>query len=486
MTDLSRFFVADGPERVVVVGDVMLDSYQYGDIERISPEAPVPVLRHARRASVLGGAGNVAANLAHLGGAPVLIGRVGADAAGEEVAALCEVGGISAELACDGRVPTVRKTRFVSAGQQILRLDEERLDPLDGDTRTAVVTAFDAALADARAVILSDYGKGLLSGDLAAALIERAKNRMVPVVVDPKGRDFSRYAGADVVTPNRKELSIAVGQDLSGDDAIIGAAREQIGAHGLGALLVTRSEEGLSLVSAEAAFHVSAEAREVFDVSGAGDTVVATFALALARGLDRADAARLANSAAGIAVAKRGTSTVSAGELREALRQSGAIAGRLRTPLTQEDAKRAVEAWRREGLTVGFTNGCFDILHVGHASILERARALCDRLVVGLNSDASVTRLKGDGRPVNPAGDRAALLLALRSVDAVVMFEEDTPLALIEALLPDVLVKGADYTLENVVGADCVLAHGGRVELLDLEPGRSTSAIIERSKSPKG
>jgi len=483
MTDLTRFFDTETGPRIVVAGDVMLDCYQYGDIERISPEAPVPVLRHARRSAVLGGAGNVAVNLASLGAAPVLIGRIGADDSGGQVQALCEAAGILPQLIVDPGVPTVRKTRFVSGGQQVLRLDEETVSDCTDATADAVLAAFGRALDGAAAVILSDYAKGLLAGGLAGRLIDAARARGVAVFVDPKGRDFSRYRGADAVTPNRRELGQATGDELTGDAAIMAAARAQIAAHDLGAMLVTRSEEGLSWITADAAMHVPAEAREVFDVSGAGDTVVASFALARARGLANEDAARLANTAAGIVVGKRGTASVSTAELRDSLRQKGALPGRPREPASLDEARTAVAGWRAEGLRVGFTNGCFDILHYGHASILERARGLCDRLVVGLNSDASVSRLKGAGRPVNPAADRAGLLLALRSVDAVVVFEEDTPRALIEALAPDILIKGADYREDQVVGADFVKANGGQVALLALEPGRSTTAIIDKAKS---
>ncbi|MEM7766723.1 MAG: D-glycero-beta-D-manno-heptose-7-phosphate kinase [Pseudomonadota bacterium] len=484
MTDPTRFFDTGQRETILVVGDVMLDCYEYGAIERISPEAPVPVLRHGERSAMLGGAGNVAANLASLGAQPVLVGRIGADDTGETVRALCERDGITPKLIPDPDVPTIRKTRFVSGGQQVLRLDEEAIEPCTGDCMAGILAAIDEALPRVATVILSDYAKGLFTGGLAEAVIARAKAAGTPVIVDPKGRDFSRYRGADIVTPNRAELAVAAGEALVGEAAIIAAARYQIDTHALGALLVTRSEEGMSLVTPTDALHTEAEAREVFDVSGAGDTVVATYGLAIARGLTPASAMRLANSAAGIVVGKRGTAQVALPELRESLRRKGTIPSRMRTAATLEVARKAVEGWRREGLRIGFTNGCFDILHYGHASILERSKALCDRLVVGLNSDASVSRLKGPNRPVNPEADRAALLLALRAVDSVVVFDDDTPLALIEALLPDVLVKGADYTLDDVVGADTVQANGGVVKLLDLEPGRSTSAILARSDSP--
>ena len=482
MRDITRFFEETAQDKVVIIGDVMLDRYQHGQIERISPEAPVPVLQEHASEAVLGGAANVAANVASLGGTTVLIGRIGDDEGGQTVRQLCADAGIVDELIAGDAVPTITKTRFVTGGQQVLRLDLERISPpLDAQLRE-LLARLSKHLKDAKAVIISDYNKGLFLNGLAQNVIEAAKSAGVPVVVDPKGRDFGRYSGADVITPNRSELARVATHDLESDQDMIDAARSQLTAHCIGAMLLTRSEDGLSFITPEKALHAPAEAREVFDVSGAGDTVVATFALALARSLKPEAAAQLANSAAGKAVAKRGTATVHLSELREMLRQSGDIPGRLREPIPLDVAKDAVAAWREEGLTVGFTNGCFDILHFGHASILERARALCDRLVVGLNSDASVRRLKGAARPVNPQEDRARLLLALRAVDAVIVFDDDTPLRLIETLLPDVLIKGADYTIETVVGADVVQANGGAVKLLDIEPGRSTSAIIEKSK----
>ncbi len=483
MSDPAPFFDRVCDLRVLVCGDVMLDRYETGTIDRVSPEAPVPVLRRRGGVDTLGGAGNVAANAASLGARTHLFGRIGRDPAGDHVLRLAHGHGLATDgVWRDDAVATITKTRFVSGGQQVLRVDDEDLAPLSQPGRDRLLTALGDALGSADALILSDYAKGLFDGDLAAAMIEAARASGTPTIVDPKGRDFSRYRGADLVTPNRSELALATGLPVTTDREVIAAARQLISEHRLGAVMVTRSEDGLSLITPDAALHVPAEAREVFDVSGAGDTVVATFALARAAGLDLGEAARLANTAAGLVVGKRGTAQVSAGELREALRRRGEIPGRLRTAISRDDARAAIRAWRDQGLRVGFTNGCFDILHFGHASLLERARALCDRLVVGLNGDASVARLKGPGRPVNPEADRAALLLALRSVDAVVVFDEDTPYDLIAALEPDLLVKGADYAPEAVVGADLVTARGGEVRTLALETGRSTTSILARGR----
>ena len=461
---------------VVVVGDVMLDRFVYGDIERISPEAPVPVLRRGRSAQMAGGAGNVAANVASLGGRPRLVAVVGDDADGRELRGLLEAAGLPADglLADAGRHTSV-KTRLIAQRQQVLRLDAESLGALTPAMAERVEVAFAAALAGAHAAVLSDYGKGVLEGGLAARLIARARAAGVVVLVDPKGCDFGRYAGADHVTPNRRELAEAAGAPADTDAEVEAAARALIARHGFRAVVATRSERGLSVVRPDRALHAPTQAREVFDVSGAGDTVVATLALALAGGAELEAAAELANAAAGVAVAKLGTAQVTAGELAEALRA--------RSPGTEDgegEAELLLADWRRRGLVIGFTNGCFDLLHAGHVGYLAWARTRCDRLVVGLNDDASVRRLKGETRPINDLDARRRVLEALRSVDLVIPFEEDTPEALIHRVAPDVLVKGADYREEEVVGAAFVRARGGRVELAPLTPGLSSTALAAR------
>ncbi len=473
---LDRFTGA----RLIVVGDVMLDRYEVGEIARISPEAPVPVLRRTGGQAMLGGAGNVAANLASLGASVALFGMIGADAAGLQVTDLCTASGIDAHL-LTGRGPTTTKTRFVSAGQQVLRVDEEDGAAIGAELEGVLLRDAVPAL-DGTVLLLSDYAKGLLGGRLAPQLIEAARAAGARIVVDPKGRDMARYAGADLVTPNLRELADAAGRPLAGEGDLVAAASDLATRHRLGAVLVTRSEQGMSLVSADAVHHITAQAREVYDVSGAGDTVAAVLALGLAAGLPALEAARIANVAAGLVVAKRGTARLSPAELRDGLSEAGLLERPVRPPLGRDEAAALAARWRTEGLRVGFTNGCFDIVHYGHVSILERARARCDRLIVGLNDDASVARLKGPQRPVNPVADRAAVLAGLRAVDAVAVFAEDTPLALIEAIAPDLLVKGADYTEDQVVGAAFVRAHGGEVILLPLEDGRSTTGTIARLK----
>lgn len=468
--------------RVLCAGDAMLDRFVYGAVDRISPEGPIPVLRIQRESAMLGGAGNVVRNLVGLGGRASFFTCVGDDAPGREVARLIDgLAGVEPVLCVETGRQTTIKTRFVAGNQQLLRADEETLAPVSTLSLDRLTAAAADAMADAGALVLSDYGKGVLPPGTALRLIELARARGVPVVVDPKGPDWTRYRGASVVTPNRKELAEAAGMDTGDTDAIVAAARKLIDTCGLGAILVTRSQEGMTLVSADAAepAHLPAEAREVYDVSGAGDTVVATVAAALAAGASLVDAARLANVAAGIVVGKVGTAAVHVDELLHTLRRQDLEADEAKVlPLPR--ALERVEGWRARGLTIGFTNGCFDLLHPGHVSLLAQARAGCDRLVVGLNSDASVKRLKGEARPVQTEAARATVLGSLASVDMVVIFGEDTPIDLIRTLRPDVLVKGADYTIETVVGADIVQGYGGRVMLARLEDGFSTTATIAR------
>lgn len=467
--------------RVLVVGDVILDRFVTGTIERISPEAPIPVLHGKAASEALGGAGNVVANIVSLGARATVISAVGDDAAGRAVLSMFDRAGVDATgVVVSGARMTSAKSRFIAMNQQVLRFDEEEVAALDAATRAELAARFAGALGAADIVILSDYGKGVLTNGVAAELIAIAAAAGKPVLVDPKSRDFGHYAGATAVTPNRKELGEAVGRAVMSDGEIETAARQLIAAHGFDFVLATRSEKGMSVVDADAAHHIATQAREVFDVSGAGDTVIATFALALGAGADRMTAAEIANAAAGVVVAKRGTASLSAEELRGALTRATGPVRHVDSVLDFDGAERLVATWKREGLTVGFTNGCFDILHAGHVSLLQAARSQCDRLVLGLNSDASVRRLKGEGRPVNHEADRACVMAALASVDAVVIFGEDTPLALIERLKPDVLVKGADYTIDRVVGADVVQANGGKVLLVDLVAGRSTTATIRK------
>ena len=478
---------------VLVLGDVMLDRYVMGEVNRISPEAPIPVLHAQSRRSVLGGAGNVAQNVAALGGRALLAGLVGKDDAGEEVQHLllppsppagappqAPRGGVAARLVRTSERPTTVKTRFVSGAHQLLRLDEEAVHPAPPELEERVLEVFAHALQDAESVVLSDYAKGLLTDRVLERAIALAREAGIPVVVDPKRTDCTAYAGASVLTPNALELSRATGLPTATDAEVESAGAALLARASCDALLVTRSEKGMSLLRPdEKVLHIPTRAREVADVSGAGDTVIATLALMLASGVPLAEAAALANAAAGVAVAKPGTATVSHDELAAALheRAQESLDEKI---VSREAAAGRVAAWKAEGLRVGFTNGCFDLIHPGHAHLLARARAACDRLVVALNSDASVQRLKGPSRPVQNEQARATVMASMAPADLVVIFEEDTPEELIRLLLPDLLFKGADYRREEVVGGDIVEAHGGRVELIPLDAGQSTTATIRR------
>ena len=466
--------------RAVVVGDVMLDRYVYGTVERISPEAPIPVLAIEREVAMPGGAGNVARNLAALGAHTVFGAAIGRDPAATELERLfADDRTIQVHLAVDAARRTTVKTRFVGASQQLLRTDSEQRAAMSETTCRNLLERMGDLASGYDVMVLSDYGKGVLDGGFAARLIAMAKGAGRKVVIDPKGRDYAPYRGADILTPNSPELAEATGMPTREDGDVEKAARKLIEQFELGAVLATRGARGMTLVERGGeAFHLPARAVEVFDVSGAGDTVIAVLAAALAAGAPPIEAAVFANAAAGVVVAKLGTATCSLEEL------AGALQGHSRVThdgvLDHDHLAREVAAWRRSGLRVGFTNGCFDLLHAGHISLIRQARAACDRLIVGLNTDASVKRLKGEGRPVNSEHARAVVLASLAGVDAVTLFGEDTPLELIKAIKPDVLVKGADYTEATVVGADIVKGYGGRVVLADLAPGFSTTGTIAR------
>ena len=472
-------------QSVVVLGDVMLDTWIDGHVERISPEAPIPVLRIDRRREMLGGAGNVARNIAALGGRAILVGVVGRDEPGRRVLRLAQEAGpqpgeMAARLVISKASPTTHKTRYVAAGQQVLRVDEEVALPVTGAVAARLIDTVEAALDEAAAVVLSDYAKGTLAPAVLARVIAAARAAGKPVVVDPKARDMSRYKGASVLTPNRAEAYAATGIDCAEEASTERAGRELLAAAAAEAVLITRGAMGLGVVRRDGpALFVPSRARAVFDVSGAGDTLVAALALALAGGAPLVSAAHIANAAAGVAVGKPGTATVSRRELLAALREEEAeeIGAKI---VGLDEALARVAGWRAAGQRIGFTNGCFDLIHPGHVRLLSKARAECDRLVVGLNSDASVRRLKGLDRPVQSETARATVMASIGSVDLVVLFAEDDPSRLIEAIRPEVLVKGADYAPEEVVGGDFVRSYGGRLVLVPLEAGQSTTKTILR------
>ncbi len=482
---LATLIDAMAHARVLCLGDAMLDRFVEGSVERISPEAPIPVLRVAGERLMPGGAGNVAANLAALGAAADVWAVVGDDEAGRTLGRLLDTRTrASTTLVVEPGRDTSVKTRYTAAGQQLLRADRETLAPLGTAAADAALVWLSDRLAAAGALVLSDYGKGVLTETVTGAAIAGARSAGRPVIVDPKGPDYRRYRGASVITPNRRELAEATGLPTATDCEVETAAGVVIESCDVEAVVATRSEQGLSVIGAgRPPLHLRAEAREVFDVSGAGDTVAATLGAALAAGARLDDAARLANVAGGIVVGKAGTAVVAAADLRTALHHEAWARGEAKVALDLEDAARRVALWRSDGRRIGFTNGCFDLLHPGHLSLMRQCRGACDRLVVGLNSDASVSRLKGPGRPVQSEAARAAVLASLEAVDLVIVFTEDTPLQVIERLRPDVLVKGADYRREQVVGGDLVESYGGEVRLATLAPGHSTSATIARLRS---
>ena len=486
MTEISELTELTGRlsgATVLCVGDIMLDRFVEGRVDRISPEGPIPVLTVERTRLMPGGAGNVVANIAGLGARAVLVTVVGDDPEGEEISELlrAHAASVVAHLHKAGDRRTSVKTRYIAAGQQLLRADREDCDPLNSSDEAAVLQKTAAVAPGCAAVILSDYGKGVLGDRLIAAVIEAARAARVPVVVDPKGKDYARYRGATLVTPNQAELAEASGLPTAGEDEVVAACRAVMDGCGVAGILATRGGRGMTLVAGDDVQHLPARAREVFDVSGAGDTVVAAVAAGLAAGAPLALAARLANVAAGIVVGKTGTAVARAEDVVAALRE-GALHDAEVKIVASDRAAEQVDSWRRRGLRAGFTNGCFDLLHPGHVSLLRQARAACDRLVVGLNSDESVRRLKGERRPLQDEAARAAVLASLASVDLVVIFGEDTPIDLINALKPDLLVKGADYKEEEVVGAAEVRGWGGELLLADILEGSSTSELIEKAE----
>lgn len=463
--------------RVLVAGDVMLDRYWTGPTSRISPEAPVPVVRIRKDEVRAGGAANVALNIASLGARAQLLGVVGRDEAAAQLTQAVGAHGVQPDFLVSPDQPTITKLRVLSRNQQLLRLDfEEALSAADAFDRGVWQQRYQAALTQADVVILSDYGKGTLSG--VAQMVQRARAAGLPVLIDPKGSDWTPYRGATLLTPNLSEFEAVAGSCR--DEAELVAKAERLRTDlSLQALLITRSERGMTLVQdGHAPLHLPAAVLEVFDVTGAGDTVIAVLGAALAGGHTLAAACHLANTAAGIVVTKLGTATVTVAELTHALSGYARGAG----VLDEDDLLRAVTDARARGQRIVMTNGCFDLLHVGHLRYLQAARALGDRLIVAVNDDASVRTLKGDSRPINKLADRMAMLAGLQCVDWVVPFSEHTPARLIGCVLPDLLVKGGDYQAEQIAGYDAVVANGGEVRVLDFHDGYSTTRLIEKAR----
>jgi D-beta-D-heptose 7-phosphate kinase / D-beta-D-heptose 1-phosphate adenosyltransferase len=476
-----------GRKRVLVVGDIMLDRFVYGHVARISPEAPAPVIETAGPVDVVGGSGNVVRNIVSLGAACEIVAVVGRDDAARSVGSHLAAMKVSTDglIEVEGRVTTV-KTRFVAYlhNTHLLRADTEETTPVGQKVEDTIIAAVQSRIGAVDVMILSDYAKGVLTPRVVAAAIAAARQARKPIVVDPKGLDYARYRGATALTPNVAELAQALRHSVKNDEAAVRVAAQALADEvECESVLVTRGERGALIVSRDGeAASFDATARRVVDVSGAGDTVVASFALALVSEAGIRNAARLANVAAGVVVAKRGTSQVTVGELRDLLLSRPHFEMREKIKDT-EAIEDCVAAWRRDGLTIGFTNGCFDLIHPGHVQLLCEARLRCDRLIVGLNSDASVKRLKGATRPVQPEAARSIVLAGLAFVDAVVLFADDTPIELITRIRPDILVKGADYRINQVVGHEFVESYGGRVVLVDLLPDSSTTLIIDRLKA---
>jgi D-beta-D-heptose 7-phosphate kinase/D-beta-D-heptose 1-phosphate adenosyltransferase len=471
-------------QTVLCIGDLMLDEFVYGEVSRISPEAPAPVIAAHRSEIVVGGAGNVARNIAALGAKCIFVGLIGADDAAETLKRhFAQEPGIKALLVTDASRPTTRKVRFVSEhfSTHMLRADWELAVPASAEIEKQLLDTILPQIAHADIVLLSDYAKGVLTARVIRNVTDAAKKLGKRVIVDPKSANFAIYRGATLLTPNRKEFTEAT-RSCADTEINVAAAQEAMILADCAAMLVTQSEHGMTLVARDGdAIHVPALPVKVRDVSGAGDTVAAMLAVALAAGAGWEAVLRLASAAAAVAVGKKGTAVVLPQELRRQMLPDAALAVEDKIVAAGDLAAR-LDGWRGEQLRIGFTNGCFDILHPGHVKVLTAARATCDRLIVGLNSDASVKRLKGPERPVQNERARAEVLAALEAVDLVVLFEEDTPIKLIEAILPSTLIKGGDYTREQVVGHEVVAAHGGEVVIVDILQGHSTTSLVERAK----
>ncbi|MFT5197850.1 MAG: D-beta-D-heptose 7-phosphate kinase/D-beta-D-heptose 1-phosphate adenosyltransferase [Planctomycetota bacterium] len=473
-----------GSPRLAIIGDLIMDRYMIGEVSRISPEAPIPVLAVKTNELRLGGAGNVAANLVAMEAQVEVVGVVGDDGLGRAMREEFEAIGAAVDgLVIDSERPTIEKTRMMSGVQQMLRVDREDLKPITSVVEAQIIEAALKAVSRCDCIVLSDYGKGLLTDRVLAQVIAAARERGVPVLVDPKGSDFTRYRGATLVTPNRKEAELALGRPIPDLASLPVAADELSSLAELDLIVITLSADGIyfrSRGNPNREGRIPAVARAVYDVTGAGDTVVSQLALYLALRWDIADAVAMANHAAGVVVEKLGTHSVTRSELMARLMDSRPRTGKV---LVDGDLEGAMDEWRRKGKRVVFTNGCFDVIHAGHVSYLRFARNKGDVLIVGVNSDASVSRLKGPTRPVNCIEDRLQVLAAMEMVDAVVSFEEDTPQGIIERVTPDVLVKGEDWADKGVVGREWVESHGGQVVLAPVMAGRSTTSILERAKS---
>ena len=474
---------------ILLVGDIMLDEYVRGDVSRISPEGPIPVLKVLNQDNVLGGAGNVLANLKAIGANATFIGVIGDDSAGQTISEkIRDCGSDTNALIIDKARPTTVKTRFMAQNQQLLRVDNEDGSTISAQIESQILKSAQSHISNANIMVLSDYGKGVLTPSLIRALIKMAQDKNIPVMVDPKGTDYSVYSGATLLTPNKKELSEATNHmPVKTNADVVTAARYLIKEFDIKNVMATRSDDGISVIPHQGdASHYRTKSIAVYDVSGAGDTVVAVTAACLAAGGSFDDAAQISNAAGAIVVAKVGTATLTQKEILNYLGDTDSVQNLGVTDLDR--AKDQIRKWQAQGLKVGFTNGCFDILHYGHVNYLAQAKQKCDRLVLGLNHDKSVKILKGDTRPINDEGARASVMAALSSIDMVVYFgaqnpdDDNTPCEIVGFLKPDILMKGGDYTIDQLPEGQVALSYGGQVEIMPLYDGYSTTNIIEKSK----
>lgn len=476
---LYELYKSTRPRPVLVVGDIILDRYMDGSVDRISPEAPVQVFEVGVECESLGGAANVAVNVAAMGARARLVGVVGKDGSGATVRAELKKWNVpSSGVVTDPSRPTSRKTRLIALRQQMIRIDREKRHDVSGAVLEALAKRMEKAIGKCSGVIVSDYGKGALPKGFLRKIFAAARKAGIPVITDPKGRDYSRYKGTTLITPNRNEAAAATGVEINTEKDYAEAARRIFEVTGAKHVVITRGAEGMSVFDGGGAegTRFPAEALEVFDVSGAGDTVVAALGTTYFTGAALEDAARIANVAAAIEVGHLGACAVTREEILLSLGKEGPGGGKA---MSRDEAAHYAAVLKARGKKVVFTNGCFDLLHAGHVKILKEARAMGDALFVGINTDRSIRRLKGDDRPLLDENDRLEILSALDCVDAVTLFGEDTPLELIKRIKPDVLVKGSDYAKSEVVGREVVEKHGGRVELAALVKGKSTSALIE-------
>ena len=484
MNNITKAIEQFQSSTILCIGDIMLDRFIYGDVQRISPEAPIPVIKSKSFTEMVGGAGNVLSNLTSLGVNAHILSVIGADQTGQKIAEIIEQkSGNSSFLFTDSKRTSTLKRRFISNTQHLLRVDEEDDHPISEKLANDMLSYISDGIDEIDLVILSDYNKGILFPKFCQDVIKLAHKHNKKVLVDPKGKDFEKYRGADVITPNFSEISEVTLYALKTNEDVIRAAQDLKTEFAFKNVIITRGGDGLSLLTDKGQnFHIKAQAREVYDVSGAGDTFVATLAAGLSADLAIEEAANIANTASGLVVEKLGTATVTQAELKSAS-ENDKKSGPFEKIMSAAEAKDKIQIWKKKKLKIGFTNGCFDLLHPGHIHLIHEAKKKCDKLILALNSDQSVQALKGPTRPLQNQDARAYVLTSLADISAIVIFDEETPINLIDLLKPDLLIKGADYTIDQVVGADIVLRNGGEVYLAPIQDGHSTTNLVQKIAS---